>query len=244
MRAVSRSAWRRTTVVLLTGLGSFQTGLACGLPWGRIAYGGQHDGRLPEKFRRVSAVAAATYVIAAVFIASEAGTPAARRKTLSSVTCLMAAGAGLNLVSRSRHRDRPARHPCPRRRAWRPGAARLGIAVPVGALHRIPRLARDRRLPGDPECNGCAERWIKTLKEQCLWARTYRNVDDLRDAVAAFVALYNTQWLIERLGHRTPRDEQGLRNSLLRASFSFASGQGFKSSQLHWPVPDRTGKRA
>ena len=43
------------------------------------------------------------------------------------------------------------------------------------------------------------------LKQQCLWARTYRNVDDLRQAVADFVELYNTQWLIERLGHRTPR---------------------------------------
>ncbi len=60
--------------------------------------------------------------------------------------------------------------------------------------------------PGEPECNGCAERWIKTLKQQCLWARTYRNVDDLRQAVADFVELYNTQWLIERLGHRTPRE--------------------------------------
>ena len=60
--------------------------------------------------------------------------------------------------------------------------------------------------PGEPECNGCAERWIKTLKEQCLWARPYRNVDDLRQAVAAFVKLYNEQWLIERLGHRTPRE--------------------------------------
>jgi putative transposase len=60
--------------------------------------------------------------------------------------------------------------------------------------------------PGEPECNGCTERWIKTLKEQCLWARPYRDVDDLRQAVAAFVELYNTQWLIEHLGHRTPRE--------------------------------------
>lgn len=60
--------------------------------------------------------------------------------------------------------------------------------------------------PGEPECNGCAERWIKTLKEQCLWAKAYRNVDELRDAVAAFVELYNNQWLIERLGHRTPKE--------------------------------------
>jgi putative transposase len=33
-----------------------------------------------------------------------------------------------------------------------------------------------------------------------------RNIDDLRQAVAAFVELYNTHWLIERLGHRTPRE--------------------------------------
>ena len=35
---------------------------------------------------------------------------------------------------------------------------------------------------------------------------TYRNVDEVRDAVAAFVKLYNEQWLLERLGHRTPRE--------------------------------------
>ena len=60
--------------------------------------------------------------------------------------------------------------------------------------------------PGEPECNGCAERFIKTLKEQCLWARTYRTIDELRQAVADFVELYNREWLIERLGHRTPRE--------------------------------------
>jgi len=67
-------------------------------------------------------------------------------------------------------------------------------------------LADSPAYPGEPECNGCAERWIKTLKEQCLWARPYRDVDDLRQAVAAFVELYNREWLIERLGHRTPRE--------------------------------------
>lgn len=65
-------------------------------------------------------------------------------------------------------------------------------------------IADSPAYPGEPEGNGCAERWIKTLKEQCLWARTYRNVDELRQAVAEFVELYNTQWLIERLSHRTP----------------------------------------
>jgi transposase InsO family protein len=59
---------------------------------------------------------------------------------------------------------------------------------------------------GEPPCNGCAERFIRTLKEQCIWSRAWRDVDELADAVRAFVELYNTQWLIERHGHRTPRE--------------------------------------
>ncbi|MDI6773702.1 MAG: integrase core domain-containing protein, partial [bacterium] len=59
---------------------------------------------------------------------------------------------------------------------------------------------------GEPPCNGCAERFIRMLKEQGLWARTYADLDDLGTAVRAFVGRYNTQWLIERHGHKTPRE--------------------------------------
>ena len=97
----TRSAWTKTTVVLLTGLSTFQVCLASGLPWGRIAYGGQHEGRLPATFRRVSAVAGAAYAGGAVFLASGVGAPAARRKALSALTGLMVVGAGMNLASRS-----------------------------------------------------------------------------------------------------------------------------------------------
>jgi transposase InsO family protein len=31
-----------------------------------------------------------------------------------------------------------------------------------------------------PEGNGCAERFIRTLKEQLLWVRTFRTVEELR----------------------------------------------------------------
>jgi transposase InsO family protein len=60
--------------------------------------------------------------------------------------------------------------------------------------------------PGEPEGNGCAERWIRTLKEQCLWVRLHDDLDDLRHAVADFVELYNNQWLIQRHGHHTPKE--------------------------------------
>jgi hypothetical protein len=58
---------------------------------------------------------------------------------------------------------------------------------------------------GEPETNGCAERWIRTLKEQCLWAELHDTIDQLRQAVSGFVDRYNTLWLIQRHGHQTRR---------------------------------------
>jgi putative transposase len=59
---------------------------------------------------------------------------------------------------------------------------------------------------GEPETNGCAERWIRTLKDQCLWPTLYDTIDELRQAVSGFVDRYNRSWLIQRHGHRTPKE--------------------------------------
>jgi putative transposase len=67
-------------------------------------------------------------------------------------------------------------------------------------------ITDDAAFLGEPETNGCAERWIRTLKEQCLWAELHEGLDELRQAVAGFVEAYNTGWLIGRLGHRTPKE--------------------------------------
>ena len=55
-----------------------------------------------------------------------------------------------------------------------------------------------------PEGNGCAERFIRTLKEQLLWVETFETVEQLRLALLAFKDRYNQAWLVERHGHRTP----------------------------------------
>src|SRR6476619_3004435 len=55
-----------------------------------------------------------------------------------------------------------------------------------------------------PEGNGCAERFIRTLKENLLWVRTFDTVEQLRHALIAFREVYNTTWLIERHGFRPP----------------------------------------
>jgi transposase InsO family protein len=59
---------------------------------------------------------------------------------------------------------------------------------------------------GEPETNGCIERLFRTLKEQAVHGRIFETIDEVRDAVRAFVARYNTEWLIEKNGHRSPAD--------------------------------------
>ena len=55
-----------------------------------------------------------------------------------------------------------------------------------------------------PEGNGCIERFFRTLKEQLLWVQHFRDVEELRHALLAFKQRYNEEWLIERLGYRSP----------------------------------------
>jgi transposase InsO family protein len=55
-----------------------------------------------------------------------------------------------------------------------------------------------------PEGNGCAERFIRTLKENLLWVRTFDTVEELRQALLDFRETYNATWLIERHGFRPP----------------------------------------
>jgi putative transposase len=52
--------------------------------------------------------------------------------------------------------------------------------------------------------NGCAERFIRVLKENLLWQRRFETVEDLRDALLAFKDAYNKGWILKRHGYRTP----------------------------------------
>jgi putative transposase len=56
----------------------------------------------------------------------------------------------------------------------------------------------------EPEGNGCAERFIRTLKENLLWLRRFETVEELRLALQRFRETYNHSWIIERHGYKTP----------------------------------------
>ena len=55
-----------------------------------------------------------------------------------------------------------------------------------------------------PEGNGCIERFLRTLKEQLLWVRHFSTIEELRHALLTFKDTYNREWLIARLGYRSP----------------------------------------
>ena len=57
---------------------------------------------------------------------------------------------------------------------------------------------------GEPQCNGVIERFMRTLKEQCLYLNRFQSLAEARWIIGEFITRYNTEWLIERLGHRTP----------------------------------------
>ena len=61
----------------------------------------------------------------------------------------------------------------------------------------------------EPEGNGVAERFIRTLKENLLRVQTFETIEALRLALLEFAAWYNAHWynahwLVARHRHRTP----------------------------------------
>ncbi len=56
----------------------------------------------------------------------------------------------------------------------------------------------------EPEGNGVAERFIRTLKENLLWVKTFETIEQLRAELVAFARRYNETWLVARHGYKTP----------------------------------------
>jgi len=55
-----------------------------------------------------------------------------------------------------------------------------------------------------PQTNGVAERFFRTLKEQAIYGRIFKNTEEVRQAVADFVETYNHSWRLEKLGYMSP----------------------------------------
>ncbi len=96
-----------TACVLLAALGVFQVCLACGAPWGRFAWGGQHRQVLPARLRVGSAISVLLYAAFAIVLLDRADLidvlPAGFSRPAAWVlTAYLAIGMVMNGISRSR----------------------------------------------------------------------------------------------------------------------------------------------
>ncbi len=69
----------------------------------------------------------------------------------------------------------------------------------------------------EPETNGVAERFNRTLKAQVIRGRVFRDAVELRAAVGEFIDRYNTEWLMEKNGYRSPVERRALNQERVAA---------------------------
>lgn len=74
-----------------------------------------------------------------------------------------------------------------------------------GELHYL-GIADSPAYVREPEGNGVAEWFIKQLKEQVLWCERFATVAQADAAVRAFCKKFREEWIVERLGYRTPAE--------------------------------------
>jgi putative transposase len=65
-------------------------------------------------------------------------------------------------------------------------------------------LAASFAFVAEPETNGVAERFNRTLKEQAIYGRSFNDIEAVRIAVRTFIETYNEHWRIEKLGFLSP----------------------------------------
>ncbi len=71
----------------------------------------------------------------------------------------------------------------------------------MGVERRLLARRTGRRRPHAVEE---ALRVWRILKEQFLWVRTFRNVEELRLALQDFRNLYNRSWILQKHGYLAP----------------------------------------
>lgn len=58
----------------------------------------------------------------------------------------------------------------------------------------------------EPETNGVVERFNRTIKEQAVHGKSFRDIADVSKTLGAFIGDYNAKWMIEKLGYKSPQE--------------------------------------
>ncbi|HEX2090887.1 MAG TPA: integrase core domain-containing protein [Longimicrobiaceae bacterium] len=54
------------------------------------------------------------------------------------------------------------------------------------------------------ECNGLIERFMRT--EECISLHQFRTLEEARAVIGDFIQRYDSEWLLERHGYKTPAE--------------------------------------
>jgi transposase InsO family protein len=68
----------------------------------------------------------------------------------------------------------------------------------------------------EPQGNGIAERFVRTLKENLLWVRHFETMEELRLALLEFQERYNNYWMIGRHGYKTPAEVKARQQAAMK----------------------------
>ena len=69
----------------------------------------------------------------------------------------------------------------------------------------------------EPQTNGVAEAFNRTIKEQAVHGRIFKNLEEVRTAVTEFKNRYNLYWRLEKLGFRSPAEARQAHTTLRAA---------------------------
>ena len=163
---------------------------------------------LSEGHRKVKARLAAR----GIRVGKRAGAGSSRPSTTASRTS--SAGTWRRRATAGRRWSRSARACGP---TWAASARRspcgLGLRHDWGPQYRARQFQAEikwlgiRSTPtyvGEPGCNGVAERFIRTLKEECIHLHDFETLEEARAVIAAFIDHYNNGRLLQRHGYMTP----------------------------------------
>src|SRR5262249_46987178 len=68
------------------------------------------------------------------------------------------------------------------------------------------RLRQEFITPYSPKQNGLIERYLRSLKEECVWQRTFADLAEARRAITAWIGWDNADRPHQALGYRSPAE--------------------------------------
>lgn len=68
-----------------------------------------------------------------------------------------------------------------------------------------------------PECNGCIERFNRTIEEEVFSINAFHSISEAEEAISQFMERYNSKWMLHRLGLQSPKEYREAYENIHRA---------------------------